>query len=276
MPELPPAAHELASAFLELVDARLPGRIEGLYLTGSIALGDFRPGVSDIDFVAMTVEPLSDRALDVLDHVHAELRASPNRPALEGIYLCWADLANPPAQAQRRPYHLGGVFHRGKVCFEANPVTWQVLGGHAVVVRGPAALDLWADPKVLAGWTIANLNSYWASWVERHASRLADTPSPAQFDAQEGAWGALGVARLHYTLATGGITSKDGAGAYAMAAFPPRWHRILSACRAARRQAAPAPFTTAQFGEVLAFMRAVIDDANTLARRQAASFTGSS
>lgn len=153
-----------------------------------------------------------------------------------------------------------------------------MLRDHAVVVRGPtsAALDIWTDPKVLAGWAIANLNSYWASWVERHASLLANTPDPARFDAQDGAWGALGVARLHYTLATGGITSKDGAGAYAMAAFPPRWHPILSACRAARRQAAPAPFTAAQFGEVVAFAQAVINDANTLARRQAASFTGSS
>lgn len=94
MPALPLAAHALTSAFLELVDARLPSRIEGLYLTGSIALGDFCPGVSDVDFVAVTAEPLSDRALDVLDHTHAELRASPSRPEFEGLYLRWADLAS--------------------------------------------------------------------------------------------------------------------------------------------------------------------------------------
>lgn len=40
-------------------------------------------------------------------------------------------------------------------------------------------------------------------------------------------WGVLGVTRLHYTLATGMVTSKAGAGAYALETFPERWHRIL-------------------------------------------------
>lgn len=38
-----------------------------------------------------------------------------------------------------------------------------------------------------------------------------------------------GVTRLHYTLATsmGMMTSKAGAGTYALEAFPQRWHRIV-------------------------------------------------
>lgn len=273
MPQLPAAAQELVSAFLGLVDARLPGRFEGLYLTGSIALGDFRPGVSDVDFVAMTAGLLDDGALSVLDAVHAELRAKGDRPEFDGLYLRWEDLANVPERAQRRPYHLGGAFHRADLCFEANPVTWRVLRDHGMVMRGPApaSLDIWTDPRGLADWTIRNLNSYWADWIDRHASLLTGKPKSEQFDAQVAAWGALGVARLHYTLTTGGITSKDGAGAYAMTRFPARWRPILETCRAARPRAAPAAFSPTQFGEVLAFMRVVIDDANSLTRAKSSS-----
>ncbi len=40
-------------------------------------------------------------------------------------------------------------------------------------------------------------------------------------------WGVLGVTRLQYTIATGEITSKTGAGAYALEAFPERWHKVV-------------------------------------------------
>jgi Domain of unknown function (DUF4111) len=48
-------------------------------------------------------------------------------------------------------------------------------------------------------------------------------------------WGVLGVSRLHYTLATGAITSKDGAGCYARRTFDERWWRIIDECLRIRR-----------------------------------------
>jgi hypothetical protein len=38
----------------------------------------------------------------------------------------------------------------------------------------------------------------------------------------------LGVSRVHYTLATGEITSKTGGDHHALAAFPTRWHPIVT------------------------------------------------
>jgi hypothetical protein len=40
--------------YLTLADRHASGLVEGLYLQGSVALGDYRAGVSDIDFVAVT------------------------------------------------------------------------------------------------------------------------------------------------------------------------------------------------------------------------------
>ncbi len=269
---LPAAVEQPIGTLLDLLDRHLDPRnpVQGLYLTGSVALGDFHPAHSDIDFVAVTTRPLTGAALDVLDHIHAALRGNLAHPGCDGLYVTVDDLAGPPAKAAGRPYHLNGTFHPGDDCFDANPVTWQVLRDHAVAVRGPARdrLAVCADPRLLATWTLANLNGYWAGWVDRHTADLAVTPHAGQIDGQTAAWGALGVARLHYTLATGKITSKDGAGAYAMTAFPTRWHPTIAACRAARRRTAPTRFPLAAFQEVLAFMRVVIDDASRLPRTQ--------
>jgi len=40
--------------------------------------------------------------------------------------------------------------------------------------------------------------------------------------------------RLHYTLATGDLTSKHGAGVYALEAFP-EWRRLVDECLRIRR-----------------------------------------
>src|SRR5688500_19225057 len=79
------------SAYARLVDDQLPGRISGLYLTGSVALDDYRPGRSDIDFVAVSDTALQASELEILRRVHAELRRAPRRkppggPQVDGIY----------------------------------------------------------------------------------------------------------------------------------------------------------------------------------------------
>src|SRR5690606_38682325 len=40
-------------------------------------------------------------------------------------------------------------------------------------------------------------------------------------------WGVLGISRLHHTLETGRITSKSGAGEYALTVFDSRWQGII-------------------------------------------------
>jgi hypothetical protein len=63
--ELPSLVHEIVAAYLAVVDPGStragPGAV-GLYLTGSAALSDFRPGASDIDFVAVTAPWSSSRS----------------------------------------------------------------------------------------------------------------------------------------------------------------------------------------------------------------------
>lgn len=77
---MPSDVREVVDHYLGTADRVAPGLVEAHYLTGSVALGDYHPGTSDIDFLA--VIPSVDAAR--LATVHAELPASPN---FDGIYL---------------------------------------------------------------------------------------------------------------------------------------------------------------------------------------------
>jgi len=78
-----PVVAEMVAAYLELADAEAPTLVEGLYLVGSAALDDFRPGASDVDFVAVTAAPLDAVRLVALRRVHDRLRRRRRRPFLD-------------------------------------------------------------------------------------------------------------------------------------------------------------------------------------------------
>jgi hypothetical protein len=51
---LPDEVEHVLHRYLMWVDNVLPGLVEGLYLIGSTALSDYQPGVSDVDFIAVS------------------------------------------------------------------------------------------------------------------------------------------------------------------------------------------------------------------------------
>ncbi|MGE3844307.1 MAG: hypothetical protein AB7I50_22300, partial [Vicinamibacterales bacterium] len=70
--QLPTLVEDAVGAYLDLVHLEAPGLIQGLYLVGSVALDDFRPRTSDIDFEAVTGPEPDGSALRALARVHAE------------------------------------------------------------------------------------------------------------------------------------------------------------------------------------------------------------
>lgn len=81
------------------------------------------------------------------------------------------------------------------------------------------------------------------------------------------AWMVLGAPRLHYSIATGAVTSKDGAGRYALQTMPERWHRIVREALRIRRGDAEHglyPSRLLRRREMLAFVGFVIEDAGRL------------
>jgi hypothetical protein len=255
---------DIVDAYLSLVDAEAPGLVQGLYLAGSVALSDFHPEASDIDFVAVTSAVCDAAGVAALERVHARLAARYRRPFFDGLYVTWDQLAHNPLHTAPGPCaHEGHV--QPRVNHDRHPVTWHTLAQHGITVRGPQrqTLDIWTNRDVLAAWTRGNLDRYWRPW-HRRSSHLLSKPGLVCLGSWGPSWGVLGVSRLHYTLATGEITSKEGAGLYALDTFPARWHRIIDECLRIRRGAHGRPLygnPLTRRHEALAFMAMAIDDA---------------
>jgi hypothetical protein len=148
------------------------------------------------------------------------------RPYFDGGYRTWDDLAGDPAQAGPGAHTHEGRFRPATPEGGHTPVTWHMLAHHGVARRGPqpATLTIHADQSALAAWTVANLDAYWRPWLAR-CSPLVTPRGWFALSPYAAGWLVTGVSRLQYTLATGGITSEEGAARYALATFPPRWHR---------------------------------------------------
>jgi hypothetical protein len=236
---------KIADVYLARADAVAPGLVQGLYLEGSTALGDYREGVSDVDFVAVTAR---QPETEVIRAVHAGL---PRRPIFDGCYVTLDDLRRDP-----RSLPPGTAVHERRV----NPstprslVTWHVLAQGGVAVRGMDAPEVFTDWPGLAELTLENLESYWRPWARR--MRV----SPVGLSGWAVTWGVLGAARLRHTLAAGRVTSKTEAGRFAVDTYGPRWERIVA--EALRlRLGGPAryrePFT--RRADLLSFLTTVLD-----------------
>lgn len=263
---IPQEVHAILERYLQLADAALPGRIEGLYLVGSLALDDFQPGKSDVDFVAVTRNILTDDEIDQVDAVHRALSSDIPGPWFDGVYVTWDTLESSPEEVGSAPStHEGKLDRAGG--FEANPSTWLILRNHALSVRGPSMPGLWYDPEVIRRWNVENLNSYWSGLLARGRSAAAQAAMLASGRRLDAAilWCVPGVTRLHYTSTTGDITSKSGACHYALQTFPDRWHPIIREALALRtgEDCEEGSRTRAvRWRDAVDFMQLVIDDAN--------------
>lgn len=150
-----------------------------------------------------------------------------------------------------------------------NPVTFCELATHGIAVRGPqpSEVDMWADQKSLREFTIDNLRTYWRPWWQRNR-QWRPLPLAIGVSPWFPVWATLGVSRMHHLLATGTMTSKCGAGRYAMETFDPRWHRIIAESLSLRTNGAEGrrgyrnPLTRRR--DTLAFLDATIDAALTI------------
>ena len=233
----PREVRTICDTHLALAEEVVPGLVEGLYLHGSLGFGEWYTGRSDVDFVAVTAGRPDAATVRRLGEVHERLSETFPRPAYDGFYVTWEDLAGPVDRCPDVPCTLGGYWHdEGRV--DVNPVTWHELARHGVTVHGPAIEDVhvWTDQHVLRAYTHANLRDYWAEEV---VAPLRKFPEEAA-KAENMAWCVLGVSRLHHLLATDRLTSKDGAGRHAVEAFGEEWRVLVAEALAYRATGARA------------------------------------
>ena len=253
---IPEPAATVIRRFVARLDGALPGVIDGFYVVGSIALGAFRPGRSDIDFVATLPRPLAAAEISSLRAVHrrscadgaVRMITTPLRTwplVCNGVFVRHEDLAAPPGTATPVASQVAGQFATGRG-FDLNPVTWWTLAHQGIAVRGPAPkrLAVHLDDAELRAWTAANLVSYWQPWAE---ALTGDGPLSWHARLQQynvrriAAWGVFGVARMHATIRTGTVIGKEQAGEYALEVFNAGWHPVIRDALAYWRCLPPVP-----------------------------------
>ncbi len=221
--ELPDPVRQICAEWLSTIDTLAPGLVTGLWLRGGLGFGEWVPGQSDVDFVAALARRPRASDLAALRSSHERIgRAHPSIP-FDGMHLLVEDLTRDPELCPDVPCVIHGLFE-DEAREDLNPVAWQELAQGRGSVRGPGAetLGVWTEPERLLAFTRENLSTYWGDT----ADALRAMPREAQ-DPATCSWCVLGVARLHHLIRTGDLTTKSGAGQWALSHYPEHFHRVV-------------------------------------------------
>ena len=100
-----PAVNAALREFLSSVQTILGPHLRGMYLVGSLAVGDFDPNTSDLDIIVVTDSTLPDDEIAALRDSHTSFGASdsPCAERLEAVYIPQEDLRSPESATARYP-----------------------------------------------------------------------------------------------------------------------------------------------------------------------------
>jgi hypothetical protein len=222
-PTIYPAVNALLSRLLAEIRAILGDDLVGLYLYGSLSLGDFDPASSDVDFLAVTRGTLAELVLGRLAALHARFAASgqPYADKLEGWYFARDALRHPAPDEPPQPT-IGADWPFG---LGAPGPVWiierRIVRERGLVVWGPPARDLIAPVPTVAvqDATRSLLRDFWA--------RQLDSPDWLRTRDYQ-AFAILTICRALLTFATGQLASKPEAAAWARRTLPEPWPALVT------------------------------------------------
>jgi hypothetical protein len=217
--------NEALGELLAQVQSVLGAHFVGMYLSGSLALGDFDPDGSDLDLMVVTDAVLADTHIDALRAMHARFEAgtSPWAAKVEVVYIA--------QDALRR--HLSNPTHypqveKGRGLFlDRLEDGWlsqcTIVREHGVTLAGPdpktliAPVDADEMRRALAAIPMMWLEEAyhdpsWLAWLRQRSSQ---------------SFVVLTLCRLLYTLERGGVAPKPAAAAWAQEALGERWAGLI-------------------------------------------------
>jgi hypothetical protein len=220
-----PGVNAVLRDFATHIQSILGSHFLGLYLCGSLALGDFDPSTSDIDFIVVTDVDISDNFFIPLQEMHAQFDRShsPWARKVEAAYIPGDALNHSAPTAAtylqvekgtslfRAPLEIGWAFQR------------HTLREHAIAVTGPELRSL-IYPVRLADMQHA-ASVILRDWLEQ-SRHDASWRRWAQIRSNQ-AFVILTLCRLLYSLETGSVASKLVAARYAQKNFEARWNILI-------------------------------------------------
>lgn len=240
------------------IQALLGSHLQGMYLVGSLALGDFDPHSSDIDFVVVTDTDIGDACFDGLQDIHAQFAAnnSPWAGRIEAIYIPSLALRHVVPTTDHYPQ-----IEKGTSLFKAPLESGWIfqcitIRDHGVVVAGPEPHTL-VDPIHAQDMhsAAAEITSLWLqqsqndpTWITWFRQRDAHT------------FVILTLCRLLYSLATESVTSKPRAAEWAQKELGGSWAKLIK--HALARQHEAGEITPSEEEESLAFIHFTLEQCN--------------
>lgn len=233
--DAPPEIVALLDELLAGMRAALGENLVGVYLRGSLALGDFDPATSDVDFFAITERRVSDEEFAALAALHARLSvsANPYGDQLEGTYIeCAAAWRYQPG---RRFPTIG----------RTEALAWSEHGANWVLerwaVREHGRTLLGPDPRALIAPVSADelrqaVRDRLPDWAE--FARATNDPDWHTHRGQK-AYVVETMCRALCMLAIGELRSKPAAMAWARAALPEPWRGLVARSQAWRGDTTP-------------------------------------
>lgn len=220
---LPQEAILILNLLLSGIQEALGNNLVGVYLRGSLVMGDFDPETSDIDFFTVTEHAVSDMEFAALTALHVRLDALPNRygDELEGPYISRSDVKRFQS-GQRHPTIARG----GSLLWREHGNNWILerwtVREHGITLLGP-------DPKTLIAPVSSDelraaVRTRLSDWVD-YAN---DPDDPGWLGPRGGmAYAVETMCRALCSLATGELPSKQRAVAWALKTIPKPWHSTV-------------------------------------------------
>lgn len=237
--------------------AILAGSLLGLYLQGSFATGDF-DAHSDVDFLAVIRQELTEMELAALQAMHKRIFALPIAWAqhLEGSYFP-LEMLQRYEPAQDRPFYIDNGSQ--ELVRHHHDNTWVVrwtVRQQGIALLGPPASQLIEPipPAALRQEIIQTMEDWGAEIVSGRYSINNRWAQP---------FAALSYGRMLHTLATGQIHSKLAALQWAENHLNGRWTNLLKRAWAERPfpgQKIQQPANPDDLQETLAFIQMAITE----------------
>ncbi len=196
------AIQRMADAIVSAMD----GKVRGIWLYGSVVLDDFRPGWSDIDFIALTDGSISEtraaRLLNLRQTLSEENPGNPYCRSFEGVI---ADAGEYREKAFTRLVYWGTSGQRITDRWEQDAFSACELAKYGRPVYGADDRSLFPIPGRPA------LNEA----VRSHAESIRKYARQTDERLYSCGW-LLDIARCMYTLRTGDVIAKTQAGIWAL------------------------------------------------------------
>jgi hypothetical protein len=227
MNSINPTPHpEVNSLLLDILSSAksiLGDLFVGMYLSGSLAIGDFDDD-SDIDFIIIITEKVSDAQLSALQAMHSRIHDIDSKWAtcLEGYYILQDELLHYEPDAAWHLYLDNGS--RDLVAVKDNEKNWVferfVLQEYGITVEGPNPQDLFApiSPDDLRQVLLVELRG-WAENILGNPEWLNNRWFQS--------FAVLTLCRMLYTLQRGAVVSKLAAVEWAKESLDARWTRLI-------------------------------------------------